>query len=102
MSGADKREAKRVAYLCEVECEGATTRKLDTRINDLSVTGAFVDSVVDFPHGTVVRLQFRVNETPVDVNGEVRYSMPGVGLGVQFVDLSPEEHAAIEGLIKEG
>jgi hypothetical protein len=102
MSGADKREAKRVAHLCEVECEGATTRKLDTRINDLSVTGAFVDSIVEFPEGTVVRLKFKVADTLVDVNAEVRYNQPGVGIGVQFVDLTMEEHVCIEALIAEG
>jgi hypothetical protein len=102
MSGADKREAKRVPHLCEVECEGSTSRKLETRINDLSVTGAFVDSIVDFPPGTVVRLRFKISEKPVDVNAEVRYNMPGVGIGVAFLDLTPEEHANIEGLVHQG
>jgi hypothetical protein len=102
MGGADKREAKRVSHLCEVECEGATARKLDTRINDLSVTGAFVDCIVEFPMGTPVRLRFRVGDTLVDVNSEVRYTMPGVGIGVAFVDLTPEEHACIEALIAQG
>jgi hypothetical protein len=99
MSGRDKREARRVGHLCEVECSGTTTRKLETRINDLSVTGAFVDSVVDFPQGTVVHLRFKVADTVVDVDAEVRYHMPGVGIGVEFLDLTPEEHTCIETLV---
>ena len=101
MGGADKREARRVAHLCEVECEGTTTRKLETRINDLSVTGAVVDSIVECPEGTVVRLKFRVGDNLVDVSGEVRYNMAGVGIGVQFLDLTPDEHSWIEDLIHQ-
>ena len=96
MSGADKREAKRVAHLCEVECEGQASRRLESRINDLSSTGAFVDSIVEFPQGTMVRLKFKLAETPMDVNAEVRYSMPGVGIGVRFVDLTPEQQARLD------
>jgi hypothetical protein len=101
MSGRDKREAKRVPHLCEVECSGTTTRKLETRINDLSVTGAFVDSIVDFPVGTELRLKFTVGGTVVDVTAEVRYHMPGVGVGVEFVDLTPDEHAGIEAVVAQ-
>lgn len=95
--GKDRRDAKRVGYLCEVECEGDGVR-LASRINDLSVTGAFIDSMTSYAPGTILRLRFRIKDIPIVADCEVRYGMQQMGMGVRFLNLKPEYRAIIEHL----
>jgi hypothetical protein len=96
----EKRAAQRVSYLCDVECEGAGAR-FRTRINDLSTDGAFIDSVTNFPQGSIVKLRFRIGDKAITVNSEVRYCMPQIGMGVRFTDLSADDRAAIARVISD-
>jgi PilZ domain-containing protein len=59
---------------------------------DLSTTGMFITAPGDFPEGTVLNLKFRLAATGVEVRTrcEVRYCRPGIGIGVEFIGLSPE------------
>ena len=98
-SGKERREAKRISYICEVECEGAGINRLATRITDLSTTGAFIDSMVNYAPGTRLTLKFRVKDLPIETDCEVRYSLRQTGMGVQFIDMQPEHLALLEHLI---
>ena len=96
----EKRKAKRITYMCEVECVGAEVPSLRTRITDLSTAGVFIDSLTCFAVGSVLRLKFRINDILIETAGEVRYCMPQIGMGVRFSGLSPEQRAVIENLIE--
>ena len=65
---------------------------------DLSITGMFITAAGTFPEGTVLNLRFRLAVTGVEVctRCEVRYCLPGVGIGVEFIGLSPEATRDIE------
>jgi len=65
---------------------------------DLSSTGMFITASRSFPEGTVLNLKFRLAVTGVELHTrcEVRYCLPGVGIGVEFVGLSSEAAEAIE------
>jgi hypothetical protein len=97
--GEDRRQSKRISYVCDVECEGAGLRRQTTRINDLSMTGAFIDSISCFSPGTVLNLRFQVMGVLIDTAAEVRYSMPQMGMGVLFLGLTSNHLAALESLI---
>ncbi len=68
------------------------------RISDLSVTGAFLDCLNTLPMGTRLGLRFALNDHLVTVAAEVVHSMPQFGMGVRFLNLSPESRATIEQL----
>lgn len=97
--GKDRRIAKRISYICEVQCGWSGVSRLATRINDLSVTGAFIDSVTCYPQGTLLTLRFHIKDVLIETAAEVRYSMPRMGMGVHFLDLQPDHVAALESLI---
>jgi hypothetical protein len=65
---------------------------------DLSVRGMFINAANHLPEGTVLKVHFRLTRTRYEINAraEVRYCLPGVGIGVEFVDISPEAQRAIE------
>lgn len=97
--GIERREAKRISYICEVECEGAGVSHLTTRITDLSATGLFIDSMSPIPVGTSLKLKFKVKDRLIETEGIVRYSLPQMGMGVQFTNLSREHRAILEHLV---
>lgn len=64
---------------------------------DLSIHGMFISTPRSFPEGAVLNLQFQLAHTGVEVKarGEVRYCLPGVGVGVEFIGVSPEAEQEI-------
>lgn len=65
---------------------------------DLSASGMFINTNRAFPEGAVLNLRFRLAVTNAEVQTrcEVRYCLPGVGVGVEFVGLGPDARMAIE------
>ena len=97
---AEKRREKRIAYLCEVECEGASVGRLNTRINDLSSSGVFIDSMTCFPVGSILKLKFRLQDSEINASAEVRYCMPQIGMGVKFIELPDHARQMIEDIVQ--
>jgi hypothetical protein len=99
------RNATRVSSLKElsVSYEGFSEEIL-TRPPDISTRGMFINTNRGFPEGAVLNVQFRLALSGIEVRTrcEVRYSLPGVGVGVEFVDIPPEGVQAIEKEIQMG
>ena len=100
MNNSERRQSKRIRYACEIQCEGTPIGRVETRINDISVTGLFIDSLAHLPVGSILHMRFTVRGTPIEVTGEVRYCMPKVGMGVQFLDLRPDYQDLLEELVE--
>jgi hypothetical protein len=101
MRSNERRESVRVNYLCEcqVESEGLRTGPVTGRINDLSLDGVFIDSMLWLPIGSTLKLKFKVQDRRIRATGEVRYFMPHVGMGVRFIDLDPYDREVIESVV---
>ncbi len=71
---------------------------------DLSTRGMFLNTSRNFPEGAVLNVRFRLAKSDVEISmrAEVRYCLPGVGVGIEFVDISPEAARAIEHEISGG
>ena len=74
------------------------TENVPVRPPDLSVRGMFINTPSHFPEGTVLKIRFRLARLRYVVNAraEVRYCLPGVGIGVEFVEISAQAQRAIE------
>jgi hypothetical protein len=71
---------------------------------DISARGMFINTNRNFPEGAVLNVQFSLGHSGVVIStrAEVRYCLPGVGVGVEFVDISDDAVQAIEKEIKSG
>jgi len=69
-----------------------------TRPPDISTRGMFINTNRSLPEGAVLNVRFRLTHSGVEVRSrcEVRYCLPGVGVGVEFIDIAPEAVLAIE------
>ena len=65
---------------------------------DISRHGMFINTGTRFPEGSVLKLRFRLAHSGIEVETrcEVRYCLGGVGIGVEFLNLSPQGARAIE------
>jgi hypothetical protein len=101
MSEGERRQSRRVSYFIEARLEGIDVGRSNVRIADLSADGAFVDARTVLPPGTTARLHFAIGSTEVSVLVEVRYSMPGFGMGVRFVDVDDATRQALNSAIAQ-
>ena len=76
---------------------------VNQRSPDLSTRGIFVNTPRSYPAGARLRLRFGLLRTRINVEplGDVRYCLPGIGIGVHFVDLPQDARAAIETELEE-
>ena len=98
MQSSDKRQAGRAALLLEVKYEGAGVRA-ETRILDISETGVFIDAMTPVPVGALLKLTFTLPDGSfVEVDGRVAHSQPRIGMGVEFINLKPEDARSISAI----
>ena len=64
---------------------------------DISLQGMFIHTSLVFPEGAVITVKFRLHRLNflVSARCEVRYRLPGVGIGVEFVEMSLDAQQAI-------
>jgi hypothetical protein len=93
------RYSQRVHSLREISLtyEGGN-EKITVRSPDISTQGMFINTSRIFPEGSVLSVQFQLAISGIEVQTrcEVRYCLPGVGVGVEFVGISPEAVRTIE------
>lgn len=96
----DRRSSKRKNYICAVEVKPESGGRFTARINDISTSGVFIESVASFPIGTNLHLKFRIDNAQLETLGEVRYCMSQIGMGVRFVNLRSECRTVIENFVE--
>ena len=75
-----------------------SSQEIPVRVPDISTRGMFINTAKYFPQGAVLKITFRLVRTDViiSVRAEVRYCLEGVGIGVEFIDISEADQDAIE------
>lgn len=95
---SDQRAEPRVQGLRQITIsyEGRDER-IQVKPPDLSIHGMFISTATVFSEGTVLNLRFQLAHTgaEVETRGEVRYCLPGVGVGVEFIGVSPDAEQEI-------
>jgi PilZ domain len=90
----ERRRNRRVHFVKEIEVVGVGTR----RSTDLSIGGMYLDTHEHFPQGTYIELRFKLHDTdpqPIQVHARVLYVHEGVGIGLGFINLKPEDGVKI-------
>jgi hypothetical protein len=93
----ERRSAARKAFVAETQVvELSSGAKLFGRTCDLAIRGCYVDTLTPFPVGTAVGIRLKKKDTTVEARGNVVYQVPGLGMGIAFFDLTPENSATLE------
>lgn len=98
------REAERFATYRGLNLiyEGRSER-MEVRAPDISPKGMFIHIPTQFPEGAVIKVEFWLSRSGhhIKARAEVRYCLPGVGIGVEFVDITDEDRVLIENEIRD-
>jgi len=96
--GSERRKYKRVTIIQEMFFGDRGVRKMD----DISEQGMFIATPDVFMKGSILDLKFRLfnQDQPVSVKAEVRYVQEGVGMGVRFMNLKPEDRERIKAFVE--
>jgi hypothetical protein len=80
-------------------------RRADTRLvarcSDLSLTGCYADTLNPFPERTTVHLELRREEGTFEGFARVSVSHAGMGMGIAFTDMFPEQLAVLASWLGE-
>jgi len=69
-------------------------------ITDISAGGCYVEMLMPFPKGTLLNLELRAGEMKLKTRGKVQSSLPGKGMGVQFVIETQEQRDQIAQIVE--
>ncbi|HEY5594767.1 MAG TPA: PilZ domain-containing protein [Nitrospiria bacterium] len=96
--GSERRKYKRVTIIQEMFFGDRGVRKMD----DISEQGMFIATPDVFMKGSILDLKFRLfnQDQPVSVKAEVRYVQEGVGMGMRFMNLKPEDRERIKKFVE--
>ena len=95
-SQAERRVGNRHPFIAAAEIvELGSGSVFSTRTTDLGPGGCFVDTLVPFDAGSKVRVSIREGSTRFEATGIVVYSQAGLGMGIAFDEVKPEQRKAL-------
>lgn len=73
------------------------------RLRDISQTGAFIEDPRPLPRGRTLQLLIRLgpDSRAITVWGMIRRVEEGKGMGVEFVQISPDDRAALKAFLQK-
>lgn len=95
---ADKRQHPRAALATQIECKQCMSLVLS---RDVSRGGMFIETAEPLPVDTQLNLRFNLDDDGpvVAALAQVTYQVVKLGMGIEFVDLSPEDRRRIEAYV---
>lgn len=100
--GTERRAAPRYPLIFSAEVtEVSSGAKLSARTADVSRTGCYIDTLNPTPPGTEILVRLTHNDDVFETTGRVIYNSPGLGMGVAFVNVPPEQQARLDRWITE-
>jgi PilZ domain len=95
------RRSPRVSLFQEILCEGAEA-SVRSQAADISVGGMFIDHAsLPFAAEDFVTVRFSLvsDEGPIVVEAAVNYIQAGIGMGIRFLNLDPQDRERIAGFV---
>jgi hypothetical protein len=105
-SGSGTRDERRVCPRYSLSAvaeivESKSHTKMSARVSDLSRTGCYAEMMSPFPLGSQVKICIMKNKTPFLAQASVAYSAAGMGIGLRFAALEPEQILMLEKWLRE-
>jgi hypothetical protein len=92
----DFRKSQRFPFREDILIDGTTKC---TSI-DISEGGLYVSSIQHFQKESIITLSIPFRGENIMLKGKVQYFEPGIGIGIQFIELRDEQRALLQELIE--
>lgn len=90
------RKLKRFPFRQDIIIDGA---KLCSSM-DISEGGLYISTMQYFEENSIIDITIFSKEEELTVKAQVKYSHPGMGIGIMFIDLNDKQRAKIKILIE--
>lgn len=94
-SEEERRKYERLPFREDIMIDGVQCSSMD-----ISEGGLYLSAIQLFEEGSVVEANIPFKGDKITVKAQVRYSHPGIGMGIMFVDLNDRQRAMIKELIE--
>jgi hypothetical protein len=74
---------------------------MQTNASDISGRGCYVESQAPLPLGTPLTIIFWIESDKIITPAVVRTSDPGVGMGIEFIGLSPQNQGRVQQAVEK-
>ncbi len=91
-----RRRSERVNFPTMAHLVDSNGLQHQMRVSDLGKGGCYVDSINPAPVGTPIYIQIRHANKTFEAQSTVRYSLPHMGMGLQFTEMTPSHEATLE------
>ncbi len=98
-SRGDRRTSPRVKCAVSVELKPEGEPTMWGKASDLSTGGCFVEMPIPLKQGAKFEIILWIADTKLKLAGAVASSAPGYGIGVRFIDLSPNDKELLRSFI---
>jgi hypothetical protein len=85
----------RISFPLEVRDERVNT-PMRVNATDISGSGCYVETILPLPIRTTLKVDFWMENDHISTSAVVRTSDPGVGMGVEFIGLTPERQQKLQ------
>jgi hypothetical protein len=85
----------RVSFPLEVRDERVQT-PMRVNATDISGNGCYVETILPLAIGTTLRVDFWIDDEKISTSAIVRTSDPGVGMGIEFIGLTPDTKRRVQ------
>jgi len=96
MNGRERRKYKRVPFHEDIQVDDI----MQFKGIDISEGGLYVYTDRSFTEGRVVEVTLPAKDAKITVKARVQHNQPGIGMGLQFIELSDEQKATINEIIE--
>lgn len=98
----ERRRSIRYAFSVAAEVTEAQTKaRIIGRSADLGMGGCYVDTINPFPQGTAVHLRLMDTGRTFDSQAVVVFAVVGMGMGLAFVNVAPDQRLVLQGWVSE-
>lgn len=98
-SRGDRRASPRVKCAVSVELKAEGEPNMWGKASDLSTGGCFVEMPIPLKLGTKFEIVLWISGTKLKLQAAVASSAPGYGIGIRFIDLSPQNKELLRSFI---
>jgi hypothetical protein len=99
-SNRRRRARHKINFNLELRDE-RTNVPLRVNATDISGNGCYIETIMPMPVGTALRVDFWMEEEHVHTTAVVRTCDPGVGMGIEFLTLTPALQDRFQALLEK-
>jgi hypothetical protein len=101
-TGKERRTSTRYPFTATCDAtEPKSHAKIIGRTSDLGRGGCYIDTIGPFPIGTVLVVRINREHQTLTFEGKVAFAQPGMGMGLAFTKVAPDQQAILDEWIAE-